>query len=151
MQRQAALDRNASVNDKRLFVRDRGSTSVVLVPVNGRRGVCVTTSLSERWLVAYSWKNSGASIRQGAVMRSVRAFLRKPSKRRRLSWLGAAVAIVPGIWAVVTYVWPAHEAPTAVCAVQGIAIGGSAFGSKFTNKTLRGTTISGPCVDTDKK
>ncbi len=85
-------------------------------------------------------------------MGSVWVFLQKPSNRRLLSWFGGgAVVIVGGIWAVVTYVWPAHESPTAVCAEQGIAIGGNVSGSKITNKTSSGLPSAGPCLDTGKK
>ena len=43
-------------------------------------------------------------------MGAVWAFLRNPTNRLLLSWLGGgAVVIVGGVWAVVTYVWPAHE------------------------------------------
>ena len=57
-------------------------------------------------------------------MGRVWTLLRKPSNRRLLSWFGGGgVVLAGGIWAVVTYVWPAHEAPTAVCAEQGIVIG----------------------------
>ncbi len=63
-------------------------------------------------------------------MGAVWAFLRNPTNRLLLSWLGGgAVVIVGGVWAVVTYVWPAHESRTAVCADQGIAIGGNVSGS----------------------
>src|SRR5215813_472278 len=54
-------------------------------------------------------------------------FLRKPSNRQ-LSWFGCAVGLAGLIWAVVTYVWPAPRGPTAVCADQGIAIGGKVSG-----------------------
>jgi hypothetical protein len=65
---------------------------------------------------------SGASIQPVGLMGSVWAFLRKPSNRVLLSWLGGgAVVIFGGIWAVVTYVWPAYDAPTAVCADRGIS------------------------------
>jgi hypothetical protein len=85
-------------------------------------------------------------------MGSVWRFLRKPSNRLLLSWLGGgAVVIVGGIWAVVTYVWPAREAPTAVCADRGIAIGGNVSGSKLTNKVSGGATTAEPCVNSTKK
>jgi hypothetical protein len=46
-----------------------------------------------------------------ALMGAVWAFLRKPSNRQLLAWLrGGAVVIAGGIWTVVTYVWPAHDA-----------------------------------------
>jgi|HubBroStandDraft_6_1064221.scaffolds.fasta_scaffold255426_3 hypothetical protein len=74
------------------------------------------------------------------------AFLRKPSNLRLLSWLsGGVVVIAGGIWAVVTYVWPPHEAPTAVCANQSIVIGGSVSRrSPVTNRVTGGTTTAGP-------
>jgi hypothetical protein len=85
-------------------------------------------------------------------MGAVWAFLRNPSNRRLLSWLGGgAVVIVGGVWAVVTYVWPAHEAPTAVCADQAIVIGGNVSGSKINNKVAGGTASAGPCITDTKK
>jgi len=62
---------------------------------------------------------------------SVGAFIRKPSNQRLLSWLGGGgVVAAAGIWAVVTYLWPAHESPKAVCAQQGgIAAGRDASGN----------------------
>jgi len=80
------------------------------------------------------------------------AFLRKPSNQRLLAWLGGGVVvIVSAIWAVVIYVWPHHEAPTAVCADQGIAIGGSVSGSNINNKVSGGTATAGPCLTRPKK
>jgi hypothetical protein len=86
-------------------------------------------------------------------MGSLWAFLRKPSNQRLLSWLGGGVVVIAGgIWAVVTYVWPPHEAPTAVCANQGIVIGGSVSSrSSVTNRVTGGTTTAGPCVTETKK
>jgi hypothetical protein len=79
-------------------------------------------------------------------------FLREPRNQRLLGWLGGgAVVIVGGIWAVVIYVWPPQEAPTAVCADQGIAIGGSVSGSKINNQVSGGTATAGPCVTDTKK
>jgi hypothetical protein len=80
------------------------------------------------------------------------AFLRKPGNQRLLAWLGGGgVVIISGIWAVVIYVWPPHEVPTAVCADQGIAIGGNVSGSKIDNKVSGGTPTAGPCVSSAKK
>lgn len=85
-------------------------------------------------------------------MDSVWTFVRKQSNQRLLSWLGGGgVVIAGGLWAVVTYVWPAHETPTAVCADQGIAIGGNVSGSKISNKVSGGTVTAGPCVTSIKK
>lgn len=84
-------------------------------------------------------------------MGSVWGLLRKPGNQRLLAWLGGGVVVAAsGIWAVVIYVWPAHEAPTAVCADQGIAIGGNVSGAKFNNKVSGGTSTAGPCVTSTK-
>ena len=91
-------------------------------------------------------------IARKALMGRVWTFLRKPSNRQLLSWFGGgAVLLAWGIWAVVTYVWPAHEGPTAVCADQGIAIAGRVSGSTIGNKVSGGSATSGPCVTSGKK
>jgi hypothetical protein len=83
-------------------------------------------------------------------MGTVRTFLR--SNQRLLAWLGSGlVAVVGAIWAVVIYVWPPHEGPTAVCADQAIAIGGKVSGSTIENKVSGGTATAGPCVTSSKK
>lgn len=81
------------------------------------------------------------------------AFVRKPSNQRLLPWLDGGMVIVAGrIGAVVTYVWPPREAPTAVCANQGIVIGGSISSrSSVTNRITGGTTPAGPCITSTKK
>jgi hypothetical protein len=85
-------------------------------------------------------------------MGTVGTFLRKPSNRQLLSWFGGSLVVLAGgIWAVVTYVWPAHEGPTAVCADQGVAIGGKVSGSTIENKVSGGTGTAGPCVTSSKK
>ena len=89
---------------------------------------------------------------QRVRMCSVFALLRKPRNQWLLSLLGGGVVVVvSGIWAVVTYVWPAHQAPTPVCAEQGVAIRGNVSGSTVTNKVSGGTATAGPCVDSAKK
>ena len=85
-------------------------------------------------------------------MSSLWTFLRKPSNQRLLTWLGGGVVvIVSGMWTVATYVWPVHEPPTAVCADQGVAIGGNVSGSTVSNKVSGDTTTSGPCVTSPPK
>jgi hypothetical protein len=85
-------------------------------------------------------------------MGRVWTLLRKPSNRQLLSWFGGGgVVLAGGIWAVVTYVWPAHEAPTAVCTEQGIVIGRKVSGSTIENKVSGGTATAGPCVTSSKK
>src|SRR5262249_38137559 len=76
-----------------------------------------------------------ASIASKALMGTVWTFLRK-SRNLQLVSLGVtvAVAIFGGIWAVMVYVWPPHEGPTAVCADQGVAIGGKVTGSTIDNR-----------------
>ena len=77
------------------------------------------------------------------------SFVSKPKNRQVLSWLGGGlVAAAAGVWAVVTYVWPAsHDGAKVVCTQQGIAIGGNVSGSTVTN-TTSGSKNSAPCVDT---
>jgi hypothetical protein len=59
-------------------------------------------------------------------MTSIWTFIRKPSNQRLLSWLGGGTAVAAaGIWAVVTYVWPAHETPRAECIQDSVKIGGA--------------------------
>jgi hypothetical protein len=43
------------------------------------------------------------------------------------------------------------DAPTAVCANQGVAIGGTVTGSTVTNNVTGGTAAIGPCVTSTKK
>jgi hypothetical protein len=74
----------------------------------------------------------------------------KPKNREIISWIGGGViAVTAGAWAVVTYVWPAHDAAKTVCAQQGIALGGNVSGSTVTN-TVSGSSSSGPCAETKK-
>ena len=53
-------------------------------------------------------------------MGSVWAFVRKPGNRQLLSWLGGGGAVAAGgIWAMVTYLWPAHEGPKVEVSAAG--------------------------------
>jgi len=83
---------------------------------------------------------------------SASAFIKKSSNPQLLSlWVTVVVAMVSGIWAVVIYVWPAHEAPMSVCAEQGVAIRGNVSGSAITNRVSGGTATAELCVDSAKK
>lgn len=53
-------------------------------------------------------------------------FIRRLSNQRLLLWFsGGGVVIAGGIWAVLIYVWLAHELPILIRADQGVAIGGN--------------------------
>ena len=85
-------------------------------------------------------------------MRSFLNALSKPSNQRLISWLGGGGAVLAaGIWAVVTYVWPAHEGPKVECVQQGVAIGGNVSGSTVTNTVSGSAASTAPCTDTSKK
>ena len=85
-------------------------------------------------------------------MGSIRSFVRKPSNQRPLSWLGGGGAVAAaGIWAVITYLWPAHETGTAECVQQGVKIGGNVSGSTVSNSVSGGTGTAGPCLEAAKK
>jgi hypothetical protein len=84
-------------------------------------------------------------------MSSVWTFVRKPSNQRLLSWLGGGgVVAAAGIWAMVTYFWPAHESAKVECVQQGVKIDGNVSGSTVTN-TTSGQATAGPCADSTKK
>jgi hypothetical protein len=85
-------------------------------------------------------------------MSAIWSFVRKPGNQRLLSWLGGGGAVAAaGIWAVVTYLWPAHEIPKAECVQQGVKIGGSVSGSTVSNTVSGGTATAGSCADPTKK
>jgi hypothetical protein len=76
----------------------------------------------------------------------------REGKLERATFGGGAVAAA-GIWAVVTYLWPVHESPKAVCAQQG----GIAAGRDASGNTLNyngGAPVGGgaaTCADPAKK
>ena len=87
-------------------------------------------------------------------MGSVWAFIRKPNNQRVLSWLGGGgVVAAAGIWAVVTYIWPAHDEPKPVCAqLGGVAAGRDASGNTVTyNGVAPAGSAAATCADTAKK
>ncbi|ACL60936.1 hypothetical protein [Methylobacterium nodulans] len=62
-------------------------------------------------------------------MNRIASFIGEPKNREILSWIGGGlVALAAGTWAVVTYVWPAHDpssgGKSVVCAQQGSVAGG---------------------------
>ncbi len=70
-------------------------------------------------------------------MGSLWSFLSVPRNQKTLAWLGGGLVVAAGgIWAVVTYFWPHHEAElppqTVVCAQAGIAAGRDASGNSIT-------------------
>jgi hypothetical protein len=80
------------------------------------------------------------------------SFFTNPKNQKTLSWLGAGIVAAGGIWAVVTYVWPAHEGAKVVCAQPGgVAAGRDASGNtvNFTGSGLISVQGS-PCTDTSK-
>jgi hypothetical protein len=88
----------------------------------------------------------------GRDMSSIWTFVRKPSNQKLLSWLGGGGVIAAGgIWAVATYLWPAHEPPKVECVQQGVKIGGSVSGSTVSNTASGGAATAGPCLETTKK
>jgi hypothetical protein len=86
-------------------------------------------------------------------MRALWSFIAKPRNREALSLIGGAlIALAAGVWAVVTYVWPAHEVARVVCAQQGsIAAGRDASGNtvNYSGRTAGSGATS--CADTAKK
>jgi hypothetical protein len=85
-------------------------------------------------------------------MSSILTFVRQSSNQRLLSWLGGGGAVAAaGIWAVITYLWPAHETPTAECVQQAVKIGGNVSGSTVGNTVSGGTAAAGPCLEATKK
>lgn len=86
-------------------------------------------------------------------MGSLLAFIAKPKNREMLSWVGGGVvAVLVGAWAVVTYVWPAHEAAQTVCAQSGsVAAGRDASGNTITYTGGAPTGGAAPCADAAKR
>jgi hypothetical protein len=89
-------------------------------------------------------------------MGSLLAFIAKPKNREILSWVGGGiVTMAVGAWAVVTYVWPADESPSIVCAQGGsIAAGRDASSNTINyNGNIPAGAGSGaaPCADAAKK
>ena len=94
-------------------------------------------------------------------MRSLWSFLANPKNQKTLSWLGGGLVVAAGgIWAVFTYIWPAHDASQdaakIVCAQQGsVAAGRDASGNTV---NYNGNAPPGPgpgsqsvsCADTTK-
>ncbi|MBV9528718.1 hypothetical protein [Sphingomonas sp.] len=92
-------------------------------------------------------------------MSSVWSFVAKPKNRQVLSWLGSGlVALAVGAWAVVTYIWPAHDdGAKCVSAQQGsVAAGHDVRGATITYNGGAPTGVGNSgtvasCADTAKK
>jgi hypothetical protein len=72
--------------------------------------------------------------------------------RDMLSWVGGGiVAVAVGAWAVVTYVWPAHEAAGTLCAQSGGVAGRDASGNAITYNGGVSPGGAAPCTDAAKR
>ena len=81
-------------------------------------------------------------------MASLWSLVAQTKNRQVLSWVGGAIVVLAtGAWAVITYVWPASEAPKIACTQQGVTVGGNVSRSTVTN-TVTGSSDSGPCAET---
>jgi hypothetical protein len=94
-------------------------------------------------------------------MRSLWSFLAKSENQKTLSWLGGGLVVAAGgIWAVLTYIWPAHDPSQAaakiVCAQQGSVAAGRDASGNTVNYNGSAPPGSGPgsqsvsCADTTK-
>jgi hypothetical protein len=89
-------------------------------------------------------------------MNPIWSLVSKSKNRQILSWAGGGlVAVAAGAWAVVVYLWPAHEATRTACAQQGsIVAGRDASGNTITYNSGSVGAASGAsasCDDTTKK
>lgn len=94
-------------------------------------------------------------------MDSLWSFIAKSKNQKILSWLGGGLVVAAaGAWAVVTYVWPSHDAArdaaTVVCAQQGSVAAGRDASGNITNYNGNAPAGSGPgnqsvsCANTTK-
>jgi hypothetical protein len=89
-------------------------------------------------------------------MNSLWSFISRSENRQVLSWVGGAViACATGLWAVVTYLYPANDGPGIVCAQGGsVAAGRNITGNTF---NMNGGAPAGvgsgvaSCADAAKK
>ena len=85
-------------------------------------------------------------------MSSVWSFVAKSKNRQVLSWIGGGlVALAAGAWAMVNYVWPAHEAAKTVCAQQGSVAGGRDASGNTITYTGGSAPATVSCSDTVNK
>ena len=82
---------------------------------------------------------------------SVWTFVSKPGNQKLLSWLGGgAVVAATGIWAVVTYVWPADDTPESRMRAAGRQSRRQRLRLDEITNTTSGTVTASPCVETPK-
>jgi hypothetical protein len=90
-------------------------------------------------------------------VRSLWSIIEKPKNRLILQWIGGGIiAIAGGAWAVVTYVWPAHEQAKIVCAQQGSRAAGRDVSGNTVNYNAGASAGAGSggtagCADTAKR
>ena len=79
-------------------------------------------------------------------MSSLWSFVRKENNRRLLSWIGGGiVAVAAGAFAVVTYLWPAHDSKGGINCAQNASIATQGDVSHVTiNATGATLQASGP-------
>jgi hypothetical protein len=87
---------------------------------------------------------------------SLWSIIAKPKNRQIVSWIGGRVIVVATyVWAVVTYVWPAHESEKVVCAQEGsVASGRDVSGNSITyngGAPSRAGSGATSCADTVEK
>jgi hypothetical protein len=69
------------------------------------------------------------------------SFLTNRKNQQTLSWLGGGLVVAAtGIWALVTFFWPAHEKPADQAAIICAQQGGVAAGRDASHNTI---TING--------
>lgn len=92
-------------------------------------------------------------------MNRIASFVAEPKNRELLSWIGGGlVVLATGTWAVMTYVWPAHnpssDGKSIICVQQGsVAAGRDASHNTITysGTAPQGGGNTAPCTDAGKK
>jgi hypothetical protein len=81
-----------------------------------------------------------------ADMKSFWSFVAKPKNREVLSWIGAGIiAVAAGGFAMVTYLWPAHDGKSGVSCAQNASVASQGDISHVTiNATGATLQASGP-------
>jgi hypothetical protein len=74
-------------------------------------------------------------------MNSLWSIIAKPKNRQILSWIGGGiVAVVAGAFAVVTYLWPAHDGKSGISCAENASVASQGDVSHVTINA-KGTTF----------